>query len=47
MGKNEAKDRLSAVHQSLDPFILKRTIERKLRVIFRHVKVTSNVRQRI
>jgi hypothetical protein len=44
---NEAKERLETVHQSLNPFILKRSIEKKLRVIFRHVKVTSNVRQRI
>jgi hypothetical protein len=44
---NEAKERLETVHQSLNPFILKRSIEKKLRVIFKHVKVTSNVRQRI
>jgi len=29
------------------PFILKQTIELKRRLIFQHVKVTSNVRQRI
>ena len=44
---NEIKEDLKAVHQSLNPFILKRNIEKKLRVIFKHVKVTSNVRQRI
>ena len=43
----EIKEGLKAVHLSLNPFILKRTIEKKLRVIFKHVKVTSNVRQRI
>jgi len=43
----EAKERLEAVHKSLNPFILKRRIEKKLRVIFKGVKVTSNVRQRI
>ncbi|MGA0290326.1 MAG: ISNCY family transposase [Pseudohongiellaceae bacterium] len=42
-----AKAHLKTVHQSLNPFILKNNIERKLRAIFRHVKVTSNVRQRI
>ena len=44
---NEVKECLEAVHQSLNPFILKRSIEKKLRVIFKSVKVTSNVRQRI
>jgi len=44
---DKAKQRLEAIHQSLNPFILKRTIEKKLRVIFQQVKVTSNVRQRI
>ena len=44
---SETKDHLKTVHQSLNPFILKKTIEKKLRVIFKHVKVTSNVRQRI
>ncbi len=42
-----AKERLKTVHKSLNPFILKRNIEKKLRVIFQYVKVTSNVRQRI
>jgi hypothetical protein len=44
---DEARQRLQTVHQSLNPFILKRAIEKKLRVIFEQVKVTSNVRQRI
>jgi hypothetical protein len=44
---DKAKERLNTVHQSLNPFILKQNIERKLRVIFQYVKVTSNVRQRI
>ena len=44
---DEIKERLKTVHQSLNPFILKQNIERKLRVIFQYVKVTSNVRQRI
>jgi hypothetical protein len=43
----EAKQRLKMVHHSLNPFILKRVIEQKLREIFKNVKVTSNVRQRI
>ena len=44
---DEAKEHLKQVHQSLNPFILKKIIEKKLRVIFKYVKVTSNVRQRI
>ena len=44
---DQAKEHLKTVHQSLNPFILKKTIEKKLRVIFKYVKVTSNVRQRI
>jgi hypothetical protein len=44
---DEAKERLETIHLSLNPFILKRSIEKKLRVIFKSVKVTSNVRQRI
>ena len=41
------KKQLKTVHQSLNPFILKQNIEKKLRGIFKLVKVTSNVRQRI
>jgi len=44
---DETKELLKTVHESLNPFILKKNIERKLRVIFNKVKVTSNVRQRI
>ncbi len=44
---DEAKARLKTVHQSLNPFILKQTIKKKLKVIFEYVKVTSNVRQRL
>jgi len=43
----EVKQQLKTVHLTLDPFILKANIERKLRHIFQQVKVTSNVRQRI
>jgi hypothetical protein len=41
------KQRLQTVHQALNPFLLKQAIETKLRTIFKFVKVTSNVRQRI
>jgi hypothetical protein len=44
---NKEKQHLKTVHESLNPFILKKNIEKKLRVIFKKVKVTSNVRQRI
>ena len=44
---NDEKEHLKTVHKALNPFILKRKIEKKLRIIFRKVKVTSNVRQRI
>jgi len=43
----QTKEQLRTVHLSLNPFILKQSIERKLRAIFKHVKVTSNVRQRL
>ncbi len=43
----QTKEHLKTVHESLNPFILKKNIEKKLRVIFKQVKVTSNVRQRI
>lgn len=43
----EAKQALRRAHESFDPFKLKRTIERKLRAIFKRVKVTTNVRQRL
>ena len=41
------KNYLRNVHKGLNPFILKQGIEKKLKRIFRQVKVTSNVRQRI
>jgi len=43
----EQKKQLNTCHQSLNPFKLKRTIERKLKAIFKLVRVTPNVRQRI
>jgi hypothetical protein len=43
----DTKKCLQVVHLTLNPFILKQTIEKKLRLIFQHVKVTSDVRQRI
>ena len=42
-----SKDALRKQHQSLDPFKLKRQINRQLKEIFRLVTVTSNVRKRI
>ena len=42
-----AKDALRQAHATLNPFDLKRTIERKLRTIFKIVKVTTHVRQRL
>jgi hypothetical protein len=44
---NEAKNKLRTIHQQLNPFDLKRQIEKKLRQIFKYVKVTTNVRKRI
>lgn len=41
------KQQLLATHQQIDPFELKMRIEAKLKEIFKLVKVTSNVRQRI
>ena len=41
------KDTLNARYQTLNPFILQQQIQQKLNSIFQHVKVTSNVRQRI
>jgi hypothetical protein len=35
------------LHQTLNPFKLKKTIERKLSIIFKSIKVTSNVRLRV
>jgi hypothetical protein len=44
---DETRQLLEKTHQSLNPFILKQQIEVKLKAIFSHVSVTSNVRQRI
>ncbi len=43
----ETKVKLANQHRGLNPFHLKREIERKLKVIFKYVTVTSNVRQRL
>ena len=43
----ESKKALEDLHLTLDPFKLKRQIDRQLKDIFRMVKVTSNVRKRI
>lgn len=43
----EKKTQLQACHQKINPFILKQTIERKLKGIFKLTKVTTNVRKRI
>lgn len=43
----ESKDTLRKKHLSLDPFKLRRQIERQLKAIFKLVSVTSNVRKRI
>ena len=45
--ENQTKENLIKIHNSLNPFKLKAAIESKLKIIFDHVKVTSNVRQRI
>lgn len=44
---DEIKRKLNAEHLQLNPFELKRQIEKKLRMIFSYVKVTQNVRKRI
>jgi len=41
------KNQLKSLHERLNPFTLKRTIENKLKTIFQLITVTSNVRQRI
>lgn len=43
----QKKSELRACHETLNPFILKRKIEEHLGIIFKLVKVTNNVRQRI
>jgi hypothetical protein len=44
---SEIKTKLQQIHQQLNPFELKRQIEKKLQQIFKYVKVTANVRKRI
>lgn len=44
---DEVKQRLRHIHESLNPFQLKKRIEQKLRAVFKNVSVTSFVRQRI
>ena len=44
---NQKKLLLNACHQTLNPFYLKQSIERKLKEIFKLIKVTTNVRKRI
>jgi hypothetical protein len=39
--------KIASMHQTLNPFDLKRRIEAKLNTIFSMVSVTSNVRQRL
>jgi hypothetical protein len=41
-----AKEKLKEAYNKLDPFKLKASIERKLSLIFKHVRVNSNVSQR-
>lgn len=41
------KNQLQTCHLNLNPFILKQKIELKLKGIFKLIKVTPNVRQRI
>lgn len=43
----DVKEQLEKQHATLNPFELKRIIERKLKHIFKFVTVTSNVRQRL
>lgn len=43
----DTKDMLKKTHEQLNPFDLKKRIERKLKTIFKHIPVTPNVRQRL
>lgn len=43
----EAKEKLKTRYLTLNPFTLQRQIQQKLSNIFQHIKVTSNVRQRL
>jgi hypothetical protein len=44
---DDAKNRLRHIHETLNPLILKQAIEKKPKGIFRDIRVTSNVRQRL
>ena len=43
----DSKDKLSQTYQSINPFTLKQAIEDKLKLIFKHVAISSHVRHRI
>jgi hypothetical protein len=43
----EKKEKLKQIFNNLNPFVLKKAIDSKLKVIFKNITVTSNVRQRI
>lgn len=43
----ETKDKLREQHRSLNPFELKRAIDRKLKNIFKLVTITTKVRKRL
>ncbi|MFH1334871.1 MAG: hypothetical protein ABIH77_06250 [Pseudomonadota bacterium] len=45
--EEEVKQQLTKEHQELNPFQLKRQIEKKLSCIFKYVKVSTKVRRRI
>lgn len=44
---DKIKDQMTKQFENLNPFVLKRKIEHKLKNIFKHVTVTSKVRKRI
>ena len=44
---NEKKDMLKKVHQTLNPFKLKRIIDKKLKRIFTYVNLNKNPRAKI
>lgn len=43
----EQKERLRLQHETLNPFLLKQMLEKKLAAIFKYVTLTSNVRHRL
>lgn len=43
----EVKEKLKAQHATINPFLLKEIIEKKLKLIFQYVKITTSVRRRI